>query len=331
VRSGAAVLVPIAITIIWLWSGHALADAKYAVIDYNRAYVVAGSSWLALPDRLAHEIWRLVKTDPLWCAAAFGGAAWIVGRVFRPARDAGSKDPAYDSLAIVSIVWLIAVVIAVGANGLRMYATYFLPAGPPLALLVGWMFDAPMLRRSRARGALYPAAAVLTASIVAIHSHYPDRLVRYALADLAQLRGTEPRAAYLEMFGGYANGRGYSARANEELTTHLASHTRDDERIYIFGMAPAVYFEARRLPADRFVWTFPGVAPFAARGGFTADALAASLERSAPRYVVLERNNRDSATGWRIEDVYGSPAIQRVLAGYTREIEIEDFTVLRRR
>jgi len=96
-------------------------------------------------------------------------------------------------------------------------------------------------------------------------------------------------------------------------------------------MAPAVYFDARRLPADRFVWTFPGVAPFAASAGFTADALAASLERSAPRYVVLERNNRDSATGWRIEDVYVSPAIRRLLDDYTREIEIEDFTVLRRR
>ncbi len=340
--SGAALLFPIAAVLLWLRSGHALADAAYAVIGYNRAYVVAGSSWLALPDRLAHEMWRLVKTDPLWCAAAFAGMAalWRLGLAIRDVRfrirDSRIWDEGF-AIPILSIAWLIGVVIAVAANGLRMYATYFLPAGPPLALLIGWMFDAPVLRRSSARGALYPAAAVLTAAIVAIHSHYPDRLLRYALADLAQLRGTAAangsarRAAYLEMFGGYANGRGYSARANEELTAYLASHSREDERIYIFGMAPAVYFEARRLPADRFVWTFPGVAPFAASAGFTADTLAANLSRRAPRYLVLERNNRDSATGWRIDDVYASPAIGRLLEGYTREIDIEDFTVLRRR
>jgi hypothetical protein len=181
-----------------------------------------------------------------------------------------------------------------------------------------------------ARRRLVNAAIVVIAGIVAVRSHYPDRLVRYTAADLAQLRATAPRAQYLEMFGGYANGRGYSARANDELASYLAAHSADGDRVYIFGMAPAVYFDARRLPADRFVWTFPGVAPFAGRAAFTADALAADLERAAPRFLVLEKNNRDSSTGWRIDDVYAAPAIRRLFTNYVRDTEIEDFSVLRR-
>ena len=336
--SGAAMLLPIAAVLVWLWANHVLADARIAVFDYNRAYVVAGSSWLAMPNILAHEIWRLVKTDPLWCAAAAAGVVgiWDQGSGIRKtgnwklAAGSGQLATANWRFVLFCTVWLAAALIAVAANGARMYATYFLPTGPPLALLVGSLFGRSAGRTLNPQR-LLNAAVVVLAGIVAVHSHYPDRLVRYTAADIAQLRGTEPRPAYLEMFGGYANGRGYSARANDELASYLRAHSGDDDRIYVFGMAPAVYFGARRLPANRFVWTFPAVAPFAGHPAFTVNTLAADLERAAPRLLVLERNNRDSATGWRIDDVYAAGAIQLVLARYTREIEIEDFTVMRRR
>ena len=368
--SGATLLVPIAAVIVWLWANGALVDAKIAVFDYNRAYVVAGSSWLALPNILLHELWRLVKTDPLWCAAAIGIAAGIWDRR-SGIGDRGSGIGNRESGIAILVVWLAAAVIAAAANGVRMYATYFLPTAPPLALLAGSLFDrdpglsvrrgspgGPAGLRYWAGGSL-SAAAVVLAAIVAVHSHYPDRLARYTMADLAQfgsawrnpslnestqgpanldgsarrasyLDGSARRAEYLEMFGGYANGRGYSARANEELSTYLRAHTNASDRLYIFGMAPAVYFDAQRLPADRFIWTFPAVSPFAGHPSFTIDALAADLERTAPAAVVLERNNRDSSTGWRIEDVYAAPQIQRLLASYTRDVDIEDFTVLHR-
>jgi hypothetical protein len=327
--SGATLLIPIAIVLAWLAANGALTDARIAVIDYNRAYVVAGSSWLAMPNILAHEIWRLVKTDPLWCAAAAAAvvAIWDQRSGIRKLEagsrqlEAGSWQPEA-ALVLFSSAWLAAALVAVAANGVRMYATYFLPAAPPLALLVG-----SLVRGGNARRQLN-AAVVVIAGIVAVRSHYPDRLARYTAADLAQLLGTAPRAPYLEMFGGYANGRGYSARANDELASYLRAHGDAGDRVYIFGMAPAVYFDARRLPANRFVWTFPAVAPFAGHPAFTVDALAADLERAAPSLLVLERNNRDSSTGWRIDDVYAAPAIRRLLTEYVRRTDIEDFTVL---
>ena len=61
--------------------------------------------------------------------------------------------------------------------------------------------------------------------------------------------------------------------------------------------------------------------------------MVAQARRQAlpPRLLVLERNNRDSLSGWRIEDEYREPAIQELLTAYQREIDIEDFTVYRLR
>jgi hypothetical protein len=328
--SGATLLLPWLAVAAWLWARGALPDAWTAIVAYNRAYVATGSGWVALPDRLAHEVWRLVKTDPLWCAAAAGGLAaiWHFARAQDTGRFSIRSAIGRCDVPHVAVVWLGAVLCAVAANGVRMYATYFLPTGPPLALLAGW-FLAEHRRGVRAGLA---AAVLALAAVVAIHNHYPDRLVRYVAADAAQLNGRGgPHDVYLEMFGGYANGRGYSARANEELSRYLASHSDSSDRVYIFGMAPSVYFMAGRLPADRFVWTYPGVVDFGKRPDFSMEALARTLTAAAPRYLVLERNNRDRATGWRIEDVYAAPPIQRLLAGYAPETVIEDFTVLRRR
>jgi hypothetical protein len=329
VVSGAMLPLPWIAIGMWLWSRGALPDAWAAIVDYNRAYVAAGAGWLTLPDRLAHEVWRLVKTDPLWSVAAAAGLT----AVWRTARDHdadGFRARVVSRNAecpLVAIAWLGAVACAVAANGVRMYSTYFLPAGPPLALLAGWF----LAEHRRGRRAVFAAAVVTLALFVGIRSHYPDRLVRYVRADLAQLRGHGSRDAYLELFGGYANGRGYSARANEELTRYLQAHSTADDRLYIFGMAPSVYFTARRLPANRFVWTYPAVTPLAGHPDLNAETLARDLERAAPRLLVLERNNRDSASGWRIEDVYASDAVRGLLAQYTTEAVIEDFTVLRRR
>jgi hypothetical protein len=327
--SGAMLLLPWIAVGIWLWFRGALPDAWVAIVDYNRAYVAAGAGGLALPDRLAHEVWRLVKTDPLWCVAAAAGLA-AVWRVARNRDSHSLRARVVDrncECPLFAMVWLTAVVCAIAANGVRMYATYFLPAGPPLALLAGWF----LAEHRRGRRAVFAAAMLTLAAFIAVRNHYPDRLIRYVTADVAQLRGHGSRDAYLELFGGYANGRGYSARANEELTRYLAGHSDSSDRLYIFGMAPSVYFTARRLPADRFVWTYPGVVDFAGRPDFSIEALARDLTAAAPRYLVLERNNRDSASGWRIEDVYASGAVRGFLAQYTTDAVIEDFIVLRRR
>ena len=48
-------------------------------------------------------------------------------------------------------------------------------------------------------------------------------------------------------------------------------------------------------------------------------------------YIVLERNNRDSLTGWKTETEFESAPMQHVLADYDLELRIEDFVLYRHR
>ncbi len=318
----AALLVPAGAAGLWLLAAGSLTDAWIAVVEYNRAYVALGSGLLVLLDRLAHEGWRLTKTDPLWTLGVIGA---VVG-----AADLLRRRPA--PAAWLGICWVVAAVIAAGANGIRMYSTYFIPPGAPLALLAGWLFNRIAGDPRPRRRAALAAAAIALALAVAIRSHYPDRAWSILVADYraGSVSGDE-RFLYLERFGGYRTGRGYSARANAELAAYLAQHSPPESRVYIFGMAPAVYFLSQRLPANRFIWTYPGVIDIVHRPEFTPETLAANLARSAPAYIVLERNNRDSLTGWRSEVEFASPAMLRVLADYEHEVDIEDFMLYRRR
>ena len=198
-----------------------------------------------------------------------------------------------------------------------------------------WRVHSSAAPRSVVRGDRRIAGSVAIVSVgclVALHSHYPARFWGALQADLdARATGGDGRLPYLERFGGYNTGRGYSARANSELAAYISAHSAPGERVYIFGMAPCVYFESRRLPADRFIWTYPGVINLVHRDAFTGQTLAANLARSNAVYIVLERNNRDSLTGWKTETEFESAPMQRVLADYELELRIEDFVLYRHR
>ena len=320
VRSALTVMLPWIAVAVWLLAAGAAGDARVAIIDYNRGYVAVGSGLLLLPLRMAHEVWRLVKSDPAWLLAAAGGIAAVLAAW--QARSWRGIAPA----PLTAALWLGAVIIAIAANGVRMYANYFLPAAAPVAILGGWF----LAEHLRGRRAIAGVLVLLLSLLVTWRSNAVPRSARFVAADMARLRGTMAREPYLDLFGRESDGRRYSARANAELADYLGAHTAPGDRIYLFGMAPSVYFMARRLPANRFVWTYPAVAPFVHAPGFGADSLADDLGRQAPARLVLEANNRDSASGWRIEDVYAAPAVRALLGRYRAEIVIQDFTVLQR-
>ena len=83
-------------------------------------------------------------------------------------------------------------------------------------------------------------------------------------------------------------------------------------------MAPGVYFTSRLLPAQRFLWIGPAASNLLPDPSFTLDTVAADLERTRPGFIILERNNRDSLLGWRAEERFTVPAMQRVLGQYAQ-------------
>ena len=308
-----------ALTALWLWREGAAADAWVAVFDYNRAYVAVamGSDVVTFLDAFLHDVWRRTKTDPLWTSGMLG-AAWCVGTWWTR-----SSDP----LSRLVPWWLGLSLIGALSHGIRLYNAYFIPCLPPLAVLTAWAITRPRFTRA---GADYLAVVVVlvATAAVALRADSPGRVWRSAQADLAHAR--DP-VAYLERFGGYGGGRGYSARANHELVQWLLGHSSPDDRVFVFGMQPGAYFEARRLPANRFLWVGPTVERMLPREDFTLERLVADLAVARPRFIIREENNGDRLLGWRVQTEFAKPPVQALLAAYEQVVVIEDFTVYRLR
>jgi hypothetical protein len=305
--------------VAWLWTQGLVREAWIAAIDYNLGYVSSGPAgsrhWLDY----AHAIWLRLKTDPLWAAGGLASLAVLVN--LRRRR--------VDALAALAVLWGAAAAIAIYANGAWLFNSYFIAALPPLALLAAWLFDAGARRSGLGRALSLLAAAV----IVVLGGMRGDviRVVSSARADLAALLDRVDRPHYLETFGGYANDRGYSARANAELAAYLRAHTSVDDRIYVFGISGAeAYFDADRLTAGRFLrvnFFIPGDYP---DPRFRIDAVVEGLARARPAALVFERLHSTSPMAKISDALPGRPDVQRLLTGYRLDAQIEDFAVYRR-
>lgn len=315
-----AAIVP-AIAIAWLWTLGALGEAKIAVVDFNRFYVGQGFTIGGMTLAFSKAVWLRMKTDPLWAAGGIAALAaiWNVARTRR-------LHPA----AALAVLWGAAAALVIFVNGIRLFNSYFIQALPPLALLAAWFFTEGA-RTGRSFKVAAVAAALVMAGFLFVRDDYPGRVMESVRADWSLLTGRMDRNTYLERFGGYANGRGYSARANAELADYVRQHTSPDDRIFLFGINGAgVYFAADRLAAHRFLRVNFFVPPEFPDPRFRLEAVLAELAERRPRYVIFERLHSSSEMARLADGLPEHPEVARLLRGYRRETAIEDFTLYRR-
>jgi hypothetical protein len=136
--------------------------------------------------------------------------------------------------------------------------------------------------------------------------------------------------AYEERFGRYHFGD-FSYWADLQVATYLQQRTGPQDRIYIWGFEPLIYFLADRKPTSRFLMDHPLYAPFAKREAWRQELLD-DLARDPPLYFLVVRNDIfelqavDSAT-----QLERFPALKGYLLGHYRlEQVIEDFALWRR-
>jgi Dolichyl-phosphate-mannose-protein mannosyltransferase len=320
VVAGLCSLIVPALTVAWLARLGVLAEARIALIDFNRAYVANGFA----PGRYALEFSRLawlhIRSEPLWAAGAIGSLLAIQD-LLRMRR--------LEPLPALAIVWGAAAALVIVANGARLFNTYFLQALAPLSILAAWTF-AGLERRDVVHKAVAAAAVVISAWLLVGHQYVPT-VYAFARADADRLLGRVDPATYLDAFGGYANNRGYSARANEELFEYIRAHTTHGDTIYQFGInAAGVYFATDRLNAQRFLRVNEFVQSDFADPRFQLPAVTAELAARRPVYLIFERLH--SATfGDAVDRLPEQPDVARLLEAYRLETQIEDFAVYRRR
>lgn len=319
--AGAGAALPMVLTGLWLWQIGALGDARVAIVDFNRWYVAGG---LATPEHavaFANAVFYRFKTEPIWMAGCLTALVAVCRLV---------RHRSLPPLAALALCWGGAATLVILVNGIRLFNAYFLQAYAPLCLMIAWwLTDRATTSRLRlaTRGAMVAAMLVL----LAVRPYAPRAIDRIG-ADWFRLSGTTSQSVYLETFGGYANGRGYSARANQELADYIRAHTVQSDTVFLFGVNGAgVYFLADRLTAHRFLrvnFFFPAEFP---DPRFTVEAVTRDLAERRPRYLMFENLHATSAIGRAVSGISTEPSVAALLQDYQFEIQIEDFAVYRRR
>jgi len=227
------------------------------------------------------------------------------------------------------VLWLGAATIAVVANGPRMFVTYFMPALIPLCLLYAWLLDQTLFAPQRTRRIAGTAVILLTVVMVA-RSGSIGRAIDATAWDARHWFGRIDRDQYLTRYQSRW-AQAYSAADNEHLANYVRARTRPDEPIFVFGMSAGTYFLSGRPPAVKFLWAYPPVSNMIDLPDFRVETLAANLRRAAPAYIILQRHNGDSFTGWRAEEAFKAAPLVALLRDYDQETEIGDFVLYRRR
>ena len=320
--SGLGVVVVPAMAFAWLWQRGVLEDAWIALVRYNVAYLAVGGHGFGYTvDRVAHEVWRRMKTDEIWAAGSISAAAAVV-IIARRKTEPATWIPA------LGLVWLAAAGIALVANGPRVFATYFMPPLIPMCLMFAWVLDRTLFASGGVRKVAGAGMLVFTAVMLA-RSGALGRAFDATCWDAANLLGKIDRNQYLERYQSRWT-QAYSAADNERLADYIRDRTPPGEPIFVFGMSAGTYFLSGHPPAVKFLWAYPPVSNMIDRPDFRVETLAANLARVAPRYIVLQRHNGDSFTGWRAEDAFHAPALVELLRNYRQETEIGDFVLYRR-
>ena len=276
VIAGAAI-VP-AILFLVFWSGGALNDLYQATIAYNVRY--SGETYASRFDMVRYLVTfpiQRARLDALWLLGGLGSLAILVTAARR--REAW-----------IPLAWVAAACLSIAINGSRGLPQYFLQAAPALALAAGLGLTLGLAR--------LPSTArwiVVALIAVGVWRAGPDPFPGLASSiwhDTQYVLGRIDRRTHLARYGGARDVDKYSALDNMDIGAWLASRTRPDETVYVFGYSPGAYVYADRRSASRFFWSRPVILDFNREDPrYGVAGLLEDLQRASPAFVVLQQHD----------------------------------------
>ncbi|MEO8480735.1 MAG: hypothetical protein ABI634_00910 [Acidobacteriota bacterium] len=200
------------------------------------------------------------------------------------------------ALTVVVLAWLAASLLSILVNGARNLPQYFVQAAPALALACAAGLTL-MWRRGRLGQAI--VAIIVVAGLWRVGVDPPSaagfrwaelpQLADNIAFDVSYLRGRIDKTTFLARFKGAQK---YDATAVDALASYVVQTTKDDDRILVFGFAPAVYLQSHRSSASRFFWSRPVVVEFASDDeGYGSRGLLADLTRTRPAVIALQKQD----------------------------------------
>jgi len=307
-----AAIVPAVLFVIF-WRGGALGDLYQATIAYNVRYSgeTYASRWEMLRYLFIGPV-RHARVDPLWFVGGIGCVVLLV---------AGVRALAARQFVSgwIPVAWVAVACLSIAINGSRDLPQYFLQAAPALGLAAG-MGAAITLPRLPVAGR-WIVIVVLAAATWRVGADPFPKLAENICHDAQYAIGRMDRRTHLAKYGTREIDK-YTALGNLDVGTFLGSHTRPDERVYIFGFSPGAYVYADRPSASRFFWSRPVILEFnSGDPRYGVPGLRAELERTRPAFVVLQMHD------WSpdVEDsgpfFHAQPALDGWLRAHYRRVE----------
>jgi 4-amino-4-deoxy-L-arabinose transferase-like glycosyltransferase len=235
------------------------------------------------------------------------------------------------NMAIISMWFIAAVIHFIIQN--KFYTYHMLPMLAPIALMLSNYFFNLFKTQSRILFTVGALGGILAIALVIFPffiSDFPQKYIRLWSVAIGN-------SSLQTMYGNTefdVNGpnKDFSSRADMEVAEYFITHTKKDEKIYIWGFEPSIYFLSQRTNATRFPSDFVLYGPNASpewRLEFITE-----IKTEKPVYIaIVKYDNMFFVTG-SIEDsweAYNSfdKFHDFVIKNYHLETIIEDFTLYR--
>lgn len=291
---GLGALAPIVVCVLWLWLGGALAEATWTFAVFTPGYTALGygerSALEAFYLGLEEAFFRFSAVLPLGVAAALvlpvsaprerEGAYLLLGMVMVQISGIAlqGKFFQYHFAATLALIALLA-----GAGLWKLWCRARVSGAPGLVGFVGAVLVAVLMRtavndvpgsfweRSRARLG-YLAGSWLVGS----GPSEPE--------DAGSVGRTRPdldRALYYVA--------DYSLGADRAVADEVKRRTGVEDRVYVFGFEPAIYWLSERQPASRFIYNVAQRAAWEREA--SRNELVRELSVRPPALIVVQRND----------------------------------------
>jgi hypothetical protein len=301
--------------IVYFAAHGALGDLVSASVFYNLKYtgvVSAGNGGLGFA--LGQAAKWILRNPFLW----LGGMAGAVTVAIRSRKERTSA---------IWLFWLAAAWAAIAANR-RYFHYHFIQIVPPLAVLSAYVLDwgITSIGRRKLRALTVPALAACFLLMA------PDvRKVQQNLKpDLKVLlkKTTQP-----EYWARFVTGD-FSFLGDLYLAEYLKERTGPEDRIFIFGFEPLVYFLAAREPASRYIFNDPVTAPYVDHEARTRalEEIVTDLGDTQPVYIVVVEGDANPVDPTDSYGFFRNTALLGNLVdeGYLLERQARKFHIYRR-
>lgn len=320
---GAGALLPILGVSLWFWVKGAWSELSWTLFEFTPGYTKLGWS-----DNAASGLYRAFEN-----ALTKHSALFAVGLL---AAGFGAPIATREREGLGLVIGVLAVQLA----GIGMQAKYFeyhYGASVPLLAFVsglGWFKIWRAATREHGGGAVAFASLVVVVAMARVPIYdVPEGFWVRAWERTKALVGASKQKTQVDWDKRFHYCADFNLAADREVAEWLAANSTPQERVFVWGFEPAIYWMLGRPLASRFIYDVPQ------RVGWEHERarreLLADLERNQPAWFVVQHHDyfrfvtgNDFDSNAALEH---DPELSKwVNAAYRPVQRIEDFQIYRR-